>query len=152
MILLRRFGYASGFRPSAHGLAALLPVIRGLVGAALIVSLPLPSHAALTCGDQPEIAPAERAAAVKADAKGKADQIVGKQNNAGLRGFVLAQRQGLRHEYAEVDASQLDAYLMWITCQTISNDPAESASQKFDRYADVYRLLNEPIKGPVHAE
>ena len=126
--------------------------LHAMFAAALLLSLPHPVHAALPCGTQPDITPDDQATAVKQDAKTRAGRILTSQRKDELRGFVLTQRQEMRHDHADVDASQLDAYLLWVTCQTISDDPATSGSQKFDRYADVYRLLNEPIKGPVHTE
>jgi hypothetical protein len=46
----------------------------------------------------------------------------------------------------------LDADLLWSTCRAISNDPDQNGRSKFEWFADVYRLLSEPIKGATHAE
>ena len=69
-----------------------------------------------------------------------------------MRGLVGHQRHALREAYPEVEPPTLDGYLLWETCQTISNDPALVGSQKFDKYSDFYRLLSEPIKAPAHSE
>jgi hypothetical protein len=124
-----------------------------MICAAILAGCPLSVQAAsLTCGPQPEIVPAEQAAAATADIEGKAALIFRAQSNSDLRGFIRAQRQALRHEHADVDASLLDAELLWSTCRAISNDPIETGSSKFDRYADLYRLLSEPIRSATHAE
>jgi hypothetical protein len=124
-----------------------------MVCAAILAGCPVPVQAAsLTCGPQPEIVPAEQAAAATTDIERKAVLIVRAPMNADLRSFVKVQRQALRQEHADVDPLLLDADLLWTTCRTISNDPAQDGRSKFEWYADVYRLLSEPIKGATHAE
>ena len=71
---------------------------------------------------------------------------------AGLRSFISAQRSELRQNHAEVEPAVIDSFLMWVTCQTLSNDGTLTGPQKFDKYADLYRMLNEPAKAAPHSE
>jgi hypothetical protein len=38
-----------------------------------------------------------------------------------------------------------------VTCQTITNDPTLEATQKFDEYSKIYRLMTEPITQTTHS-
>jgi len=115
------------------------------VFAAVLLGVPRPAPAALPCGEQPELVEMDGAAQMKRDVAEKAGLILQAPPSANLRAFVTAKRRELRQKYAEIDKTALDQYLMWVTCQAISRDPDLVASQKFDEYANLYRLLNEPI-------
>jgi hypothetical protein len=111
-----------------------------------------PAYAALQCGPQPEITPAEQTAQVKSDTESKAILIMHAEPGVNLRRLVSSQRTELRQKYPDVAAATLDSYLMWVACRAISDDPSRDGSQKFDEYADLYRILSEPIRSPAHAE
>ncbi|MGD0103150.1 MAG: hypothetical protein ABSC06_03840 [Rhodopila sp.] len=85
------------------------------------------------------------AAQIKRDVAEKASLILQAPASVNLRGFVAAKRRELRQKYTEIDKTALDQYLLWVTCQAISKDPGLAASQKFDEYSNLYRLLSEPI-------
>jgi hypothetical protein len=123
-------------------LAPLAPAL-AVIFAAVLVGCPRVALAALACGVQPEFLAGvlER---IKGDAEGKAGLILQAPPRS-ERNLVTAQRRDLRQKYAEVDKSTVDRYLLWVTCQTISNDPTLAETQKFDEYSNVYRLLSEPI-------
>ncbi len=113
--------------------------------AALFIGCQQPARAALSCGAQPEIAVHDGAEPIKGDATGRADLILHAPPSVNLRSLVTAQRRQMRQKYADVEKALLDSYLLWTTCQTISNDEDLVGSQKFDLYSNVYRLLSEPI-------
>jgi hypothetical protein len=58
---------------------------------------------------------------------------------------VTGQRRDLRQKYPSADKMALDRYLLWVTCQAISNDRTLGGSQRFDQYSKLYCLPNEPI-------
>jgi hypothetical protein len=89
---------------------------------------------------------------VDRDAKAMSKLILQAEPDTNLRRFVVAHRNELRLKYTQVEPLLISSYLLWATCQAISNDPTQTGSQKFDRYADAYRLLSEPLKDTPHAE
>ena len=108
--------------------------------------------AALSCGTQPEILPADVAKHVDGDAEEKTDVILHAPASVNLRGMVATQRRELRNKYPSIDTLTLDHYLLWTTCRTISSDPMLGGGQKFDMYSNLYRLMSEPIKAAPAAE
>jgi hypothetical protein len=116
--------------------------------AAVFVSCARPSLAALPCGTQPEALPVD----VSAQIKSEAGLILLAPANAALRGLVTAKRRELRQKYAELEPTTLDHDLLWMVCQSIAKDHSLAASQQFDEYSNLYRLLSEPIKAAPAAE
>jgi hypothetical protein len=104
-----------------------------------------PALAAISCGQQPENLPVEGGEQFKHDVADKANLILHAPAGVNLRFFVAAKRRELRQKYPDVDRSTLDHYLLWTTCQTISNDPTLAVTQKFDEYSNFYRLMTEPV-------
>jgi hypothetical protein len=100
----------------------------------------------------PELLPADIAREVREDAEEKTVLIRNTQHGIDKRHFVLLQRQEMREKFPAVDKPLLDSFLMWTTCEAIAHDKELAATQAFDEYADLYRLLSEPIKAPAHAE
>lgn len=113
--------------------------------AAIFLGCPGTALAALPCGAQPPILPVDSAEQIKRDAQSTANLIRHAPSDAKLRKFVAASRAEFRQKHADGDAVSLDHYLLWVTCQTISNDPTKVPTQKFDEYSNVYRLMSEPI-------
>jgi hypothetical protein len=116
-----------------------------VVFVAIVVVYSRPAHAVLTCGAQPEVAPADLAEQIKSDAKSKASLIIQAPPSVDLRKFVIGQRRDLRLTYAKADKLMMDHYLLWATCQTISNDRTIAGSEQFEEYSRLYRLLSEPM-------
>jgi hypothetical protein len=104
-----------------------------------------PALAGMSCGAQPEPLPPAFAAQVVGDAGHRADVILKAPEGTGLRGLVTAQRREMRAAYPSVEHSLLDQYLLSVTCRTLAQDSALAPSQQFDKYANIYRLLSEPI-------
>jgi hypothetical protein len=128
------------------------PALTGALFSAIFAGCPHAARsAALTCGPQPDIAPAELRTRIDGDAKVAATVILQARPPLSRR-FVVAQRNEMRHKYAAVEPVAIDRFMLWATCQVISNDPTQTGSQKFDRYADVYRLMSEPGKDTAPAE
>jgi hypothetical protein len=109
-----------------------------------------PAAAALTCGAHPENVPVNIAEQLKGDTEGKARAILQAPPNVDQRALTTTKRRELRQKYGTVEPTLLDQNLLWVACQTISNDPALAASQKFDEYAKVYRFLTEPMGKAAH--
>jgi len=84
--------------------------------------------------------------------KSEAGLILLAPANAALRGLVTAKRRELRQKYAELEPTTLDHDLLWMVCQSIAKDHSLAASQQFDEYSNLYRLLSEPIKAAPAAE
>jgi hypothetical protein len=122
-----------------------LPSTFMIVFAAVCFGCLRPALAALSCGAEPEVSPAGVADKIKSDADQSANLMLQPPPGADMRKLAATQRRGLRQKYPNVDKLTLDGYLLWVTCQTISDDPALAAAQELDAYGKVYRLLTEPI-------
>lgn len=122
-----------------------LPSTFVIVVAAVSLGCLRPAVAALPCGAEPEVSPAGVADKIKGDADGDANALLQAAPSIDARKLAATQRRELRQKYPQVDKSTLDSYLLWTTCQTISNDPTLAAPQMLAAYAKFYRLLTEPI-------
>jgi hypothetical protein len=125
-------------------LSSVLVIVFAALGAG---GVRLAHAGGLTCGSQPAIIDQAKSAI-----KAKVDLILQAPPNTNMRGLISARRHALHEKFTDVEPLQIDAYLLWMTCKTLSADPEQSASQKFDKYAGLYRLLSEPIKAPSHPE
>lgn len=124
-----------------------------LLATAILLGGLQPASAALPCGAKPEIIPAEFASASREDAEQKSDAILQAKPSEDLRKLVTTSRNELRHEHPKADATTVDQYLLWFTCQKISNDETVAPTMKFDSYSRFYRLMSEPIKATApHSE
>ena len=99
----------------------------------------------MTCGALPGNLPAAGADQLERDVQAKAKLILEAPASTNLRVLVMASRRDLREKHAEIDKATLDHYLLWVTCQAISTDDTLAATQKFDEYSNLYRLMTEPI-------
>jgi hypothetical protein len=132
--------------------------IKGMASTLLVVWVALfvgdlqPAFASLACGTKPKIATEDGARQIKSNVQLKVDRIRQAPRRTNLRALVTASRRELWQSYANVEKSELDHYLLWVTCQTISNDPALEATQMFDEYSNLYRLMSEPLDQPAAAD
>jgi hypothetical protein len=115
-----------------------------IVCAALVATDVRPALASLLCGIKPEIAAEDGAQLIERDAQIKVDRLRQAPPRANLRAMVAASRRELRRVYGKVEQPLVDHYLLWVTCQTISNDDTLAATQMFDEYSSFYRLMSEP--------
>ena len=118
-----------------RGRAGRMAVVCMAVWAAAGVGGLRPALAAIPCGEQPEIVPEAAVEEVKLDTAEKANAILQAPPSANLRVLVKETRRELRAKFAKVDKLTIDHYLLWVTCQTISDDRSLAASQKFDQYS-----------------
>jgi len=123
-----------------------LPAIVVIAFAAVLTGGSRPSAAKLPCGEQPEVAPVEVADQIKGDADGNVTIIRQASPSADLRKLVGARRRELRRKYPDVDRLTIDHYLLWATCETISNAPGLGGGQQLEEYSKLYRLITEPIE------
>ena len=135
-------------RQKTKGLARTLII----VCTALFVHDSPPAFAALVCGKKPQMATEDGIRPIKLDVQTKVARIRQAPPRTNLRALVTATRRELWQSYANVEKSELDHYLLWVTCQTISNDPALEATQMFDEYSNLYRLMSEPLDQPASSD
>ena len=87
------------------------------------------ASAALPCGAPPDLEP----------------EILQPPPKTNLRTMITATRRELRQTFTDADKQSIDRYLLWATCRDISDNPELAPTQKFDKYADYYRMIGEPI-------
>jgi hypothetical protein len=104
-----------------------------------------PSPAKLPCGEQPEVLPVEVAEKLKGDTNGNVTVILQASPSVDRRKLVDSQRRELRRKYPNADKLTIDRYMLWTTCQTISNQETLGGIQQFEEYSRLYRLITEPI-------
>jgi hypothetical protein len=75
----------------------------------------------------------------------KASEILQPPPKTNLRTMITATRRELRQTFTDADKQSIDRYLLWATCRDISDNPELAPTQKFDKYADYYRMIGEPI-------
>jgi hypothetical protein len=123
------------------------PVTLMFVLSAFCIGGARPGLAGITCGNEPE-----QVAEAAAQVKDQAALILQAPANNARRALVLAKRRELREKYAEIDPGLLDHDLLWVVCQNIAKDRTMAGSQQFERYAELYRLMSEPIAKPASHE
>ena len=123
-----------------------LPSIGIIVFAAVLMGGSRPSPAKLPCGEQPEVSPVDVADQIKSDADGNVTIIRQASPSVDLRKLVDTRRRELRRKYPGVDKLTIDHYLLWATCQTISDAPELGAAQQLEEYSKLYRLITFPIE------
>ncbi len=131
---------------SAKELRWPLPSIGIIVFAAVLMGGSRPSAAKLPCGEQPEVSPVDVADQIKSDADGNVTIIRQASPSVDLRKLVDTRRRELRRKYPGVDKLTIDHYLLWATCQTISDAPELGAAQQLEEYSKLYRLITFPIE------
>jgi hypothetical protein len=122
-----------------------LPSIAVIVFAAVLMGGSRPSPAKLPCGEQPEVLPVEVAEKLKGDTNGNVTVILQASPSVDRRKLVDSQRRELRRKYPDADKLTIDRYMLWTTCQTISNQETLGGIQQFEEYSRLYRLITEPI-------
>jgi hypothetical protein len=131
---------------SAKELRWPLPSIGIIVFAAVLMGGSRPSPAKLPCGEQPEVSPVDVADQIKGDADGNVTIIRQASPSVDLRKLVDTRRRELRRKYPGVDKLTIDHYLLWATCQTISDAPELGAAQQLEEYSKLYRFITVPIE------
>jgi hypothetical protein len=94
---------------------------------ALTLAFTLPAIAQVNCGDQPKDVPPDVQQKLSGDIQGKAQLFTKLLGDAGLTGKVDASRNEVYQKYHNIDKSQIDRYMIWVSCQTINADHSLSA-------------------------
>src|SRR5258706_5935173 len=99
------------------------------------------SLAQVLCGDQPKDVPLEVPEQLKGDVEGKAQLFTKLLGQAELKGTVDATKREVYQKHRDIDKSQIDRYMAWVSCQNIMSDRSLNAIEKNRLWIDVYREL-----------
>jgi hypothetical protein len=97
-------------------------------------------HAQVQCGSQPKI-PGDVEDQIKGDVEGKAQIFTKLLGDVNLKGTVESSKKEVYQKYKDLDKSQIDQYMIWVSCQNIMSDPKLSSSEKSKLWIEIYREL-----------
>jgi hypothetical protein len=100
------------------------------------------AHAQVNCGPQPDV-PADVKQKLKGDVEGKAQIFTKLLGDANLKGTVETSRSEVYQKYKDLDKSQIDRYMIWISCQNIMSSQL-TATEKAKLWIEIYRELAKP--------
>ena len=103
---------------------------------------------AIECGGQPENVPSSIQQSLSGDVEGKAQAFTKLLGDASLKGKVDASKAEIYQKYQNLDKSQIDKYMIWISCQTINEDRMLKSSEKLELFMNVYKAIETPPLPP----
>jgi len=119
------------------------------------VLLGSPALGQVSCGEQPRDIPVEVQRQIQGDVEGKARLFTKLFGDASLKGTVQSSKREVYEKHQNLDKSQIDRFMVWVSCQNIMSDPSLTTLQRQQLWRDVYRELSlgprsgvEVPKGP----
>jgi hypothetical protein len=103
-------------------------------------------HAQVQCGSQPKI-PGDVEDQIKGDVESKAQIFTKLLGDVNLKGTVESSKKEVYQKYKDLDKSQIDQYMIWVSCQNIMLDKQLSAADKSKLWIEIYRELTVKPSG-----
>ena len=101
----------------------------------------------VSCGDQPKDVPPDVQQIIKADADGRAQLFTKLLGDLDIKGKVEVSKNEMYQKYKNIDKSQIDRYMIWVSCQNIMLDRSLPVVEKNRLWLAVYlELMNTNIQ------
>jgi hypothetical protein len=105
----------------------------------------------VSCGEQPKDVPPDVQQTIKTDAEGKAQLFTKLLGDINVKGKVEVSKNEMYQKYKNIDKSQIDRYMIWVSCQNIMFDKELTATEKNELWIAVYHELVAKTKEDVQA-
>jgi hypothetical protein len=118
-----------------------------IVFAMLLAFLVSPAVAQVDCGPNPKDVPPDVQQTLSGDVEGKAQLFTKLLGDANLKGTVATSRNEIYQKFNNIDKSQIDRYMIWVSCQTIMGDKTLDTPRKIQLWISIYKELNAKPQG-----